>query len=103
MKTTRRTEMVEHLSETQFDDAINEAQKADETHLVRRLCFIKNVSLGDTDKMAARRVGVSQPTGGRWLNASNEGRVDGLRPSFAGRPPAKLSSEEFDELALVNR
>ncbi|MCW8173377.1 transposase [Natrialba swarupiae] len=87
MKTTRRTEMVKHLSETQLDEAINEAQKADETRLVRRLCFIKNVSLGDTDKMAARRVGASQPTGGRWLKAWNEGGVDGLRPSFAGGRP----------------
>ncbi|TMT87008.1 IS630 family transposase [Haloterrigena sp. H1] len=97
MKTTRQTEMVKHLSEKQLDEAINEAQKADETRLVRRLCFIKNVSLGDTDKMAARRVGASQPTGGRWLKAWNEGGVDGLRPSFAGGRPAKLSSEQFDE------
>ncbi|MCW8172192.1 helix-turn-helix domain-containing protein [Natrialba swarupiae] len=44
-------------------------------------------SLGDTDKMAARRVGASQPTGGRWLKAWNEGGVDGLRPSFAGGRP----------------
>ncbi|MDJ1434609.1 helix-turn-helix domain-containing protein [Halostagnicola sp. A-GB9-2] len=57
---------------------MNDAQKADKTRLVRRLCFIKNVFLGDTDKMAARRVGVSQPTGGRWLKAWNEGGVDGL-------------------------
>ena len=97
MKTARRTEMVKHLSEQQLDEAINEAQKADETRLVRRLCFIKNVSLGDTDKMAARRVGASQPTGGRWLKAWNEGGVDGLHPNFAGGPPAKLSSEQFDE------
>ncbi|WP_425461908.1 helix-turn-helix domain-containing protein [Natronosalvus hydrolyticus] len=83
--------MVKHLPEHQLDEAINEAQKAGETRLVRRLCFIKNVSLGDTDKMAARRVGASQPTGGRWLKAWNEGGVDGLRPNFAGGPPAKLS------------
>ncbi|WP_162354526.1 helix-turn-helix domain-containing protein, partial [Natrialba swarupiae] len=89
--------MVEHLSEQQLDEAINEAQKADETRLVRRLCFIKNVSFGDTDKMAARRVGASQPTGGRWLKAWNEGGIDGLRPSFAGGRPAKLSPEQFDE------
>jgi transposase len=90
MKTNRRTELVEHLSEAQLDDAINDAQKADETRLVRRLCFIKNVFFGDTDEMAARRVGVSQPTGGRWLKAWNDGGVDGLRPRFAGGRPAKL-------------
>ena len=47
--------------------------------------------------MAARRVGASQPTGGRWLKAWNKGGVDGLRSSFAGGRPAKLSSEQFDE------
>jgi len=89
--------MVQHLSEQELDEAINDAQKADETRLVRRLCFIKNVLLGDTDAIAARRVGVSQPTGGRWLTAWNEGGVDGLRPSFAGGRPAKLSPEQFEE------
>ena len=97
MKTNRRTELVEHLSEAQLDDAINDAQKADETRLVRRLCFIKNVFFGDTDEMAARRVGVSQPTGGRWLKAWNDGGVDGLRPRFAGGRPAKLSPAQFEE------
>jgi len=97
MKSVRRTEIVKHVSEKKLDEAMNEAQKADETRLVRRLCFIKNVYLGDTDKIAARRVGVSQPTGGRWLEAWNRGGVDGLRPNFAGGRPAKLSPEQFAE------
>lgn len=97
MKTDRQTEPVKHLSEGELDTAIDDAQKADETRLVRRLCFIKNVYLGDTNEMAARRVGVSHPTGGRWLQAWNEGGVEGLRPNFAGGPPAKLSSEQFGE------
>jgi transposase len=97
MTTTRRTEVMRHLSEEQLDKAIDDAQKADETRLVRRLCFIKNVFLGDTDEMAARRVGASQPTGGRWLKAWNEDAVDGLRPRFAGGQPAKLSPEQFEE------
>jgi putative transposase len=40
MKTGRQTEIVHHLSEGELDTAIDEAQKADETGLVRRLCFI---------------------------------------------------------------
>ena len=98
MKTGRQTDLVKHLSEDELDTAIDDAQKADETRLVRRLCFIKNVYLGDTNEMAARRVGVSHPTGGRWLQGWNERGVEGLRPNFAGGPPAKLSSEQFDEL-----
>ena len=97
MKTGRQTELVMHLSEDELDTAIDDAQKADETRLIRRLCFIKNVYLSDTNKMAARRVGVSHPTGGRWLQAWNERGVEGLRPNFAGGPPAKLSAEQFDE------
>jgi hypothetical protein len=31
MKTTRRTEVVKQLSEEQLDEAIDDAQKADET------------------------------------------------------------------------
>ena len=89
--------MVRHLSEDQLDRAINEAQKTDETRLVRRLCFVKNLYLGDTTKLAARRVGVSRHTGDRWLAGWNEESVDGLRPSFAGGRPAKLSPDQFEE------
>ena len=97
MATSRRIEVVKHLSEDQLDAAINEAQKADETRLVRRLCFIKNLYVGDTTKLAARRVGVSRQTGDRWLAGWNEASIDGLRPSFAGGRPAKLSPEQFEE------
>jgi len=97
MATSRRIEVVKHLSEDQLDSAINQGQKADETRLVRRLCFIKNLYFGDSSKIAAQRVGVSRFTGDRWLAAWNEDGVDGLRPSFAGGRPAKLSLEQFEE------
>ncbi|WP_224827926.1 hypothetical protein, partial [Saliphagus infecundisoli] len=41
MSGSRRFELVEHLSNGELDQAINAAQKADETCLVRRLCFVK--------------------------------------------------------------
>jgi transposase len=53
--------------------------------------------VGDTTKLAARRVGVSRHTGDRWLAGWNEESVDGLRPSFAGGRPAKLSPDQFEE------
>jgi len=56
---TRRFDVTEHLSEEALDRAINEAQKADEARLVRRLCFVKNLYAGDVLEEAARRVGVS--------------------------------------------
>jgi len=97
MTTSRRIEIQTHLSEDQLDIALSEAQKADETRLVRRLCFVKNLYLGDSTQIAARRVGVSRRTGDRWLSKWNINGVNGLRPSFAGGRPAKLSAEQFKE------
>ena len=97
MAASRRIEVVRQLSGEQLDTAINDAQKADETRLVRRLCFIKNLYFGDSTKIAAQRVGVSRFTGDRWLARWNEDGVDGLRASFAGGRPAKLSPDQFEE------
>jgi hypothetical protein len=60
MNGRRRFDVIEHLSEAELDMAINDAQKADEAQLVRRLCFVKNLYVGDVLEEAARRVGVSQ-------------------------------------------
>ena len=43
MTGVRRFEVVEHLSNTELDEAIEEAQQADETRLVRRLCLVKSL------------------------------------------------------------
>ena len=40
MKSSPRGLLVKHLTETELDHAVKEAQKADETYLVRRLCFV---------------------------------------------------------------
>jgi len=42
MNASRRFTVVEHLPDAELDDAIDAAQLADETRLVRRLCFVKN-------------------------------------------------------------
>lgn len=65
MTGTRRLEIVHHLSEKDLDHAINEAQQAGEAHLVRRLCYVKNLYAGDVLEEAARRVGVSQANSSR--------------------------------------
>lgn len=43
MKNSRRGKLVRHLSEAKLDQAIEDAQQADETRLVWRLCFVKNL------------------------------------------------------------
>ena len=90
-----------HLSEAELDAAIDDAQKADETRLVRRLCLIKNLYAGDSITEAATRVGVAQPTASRWTGRWNTHGVDGLRPDFGGGRPPKLSEQEQDQLCAV--
>ena len=48
-------------------------------------------------KEAARRVGVSPANSSRWAHAWNDAGVDGLRPSFGGDRPPKLSDEQSAE------
>ena len=92
---------MKHLSGGELDQAITDAQKVDETRLVRRLCYVKNLYAGDTREEAGDRVGISRSTTHRWAHAWNEAGVDGLRLSFGGRPPPKLSPEQFDELCGI--
>jgi putative transposase len=101
MKTSQRGQLVRHLSEEELDRAIEDAQKADETRLVRRLCFVKNLYQGDTREQAGRRVGISRSTTRRWAHAWNDAGVEGLRPSFGGGRPPKLTQAQFDELCKI--
>jgi len=47
MAASRRKEVVRHLSEDQLDEALSTAQKADETRLIRRLCFMGSIESTD--------------------------------------------------------
>lgn len=90
-----------HLTEKELDAAIDDAQKADETRLVRRLCLIKNLYAGDSITEAATRVGVAQPTASRWTERWNNHGIDGLRPDFGGGRPPKLTEQEQEQLCEV--
>ncbi|MFC4247579.1 transposase [Natribaculum luteum] len=91
MAGARRFEIVEHLTNTELNQAIEEAQKVDETRLVRRLCFVKNLYDGKTQQQAGEAVGVSQLTSSRWAREWNERGVEGLRPRFGGGRLPKLT------------
>ena len=90
-----------HLDREGLDAAIEAAQRNGEARLVRRLCLVKNCYAGDTLTEAASRVGVSQPTASRWVDAWNDDGVDGLRPDFGGGRPPRLTDDERDRLAAV--
>jgi len=101
MNASRRFTVVEHLSNAELDDAIDAAQKADETRLVRRLCFVKNLYEGKTQQQAGAAVGVSQPTSSRWARAWNQNGIEGLRPRFGGGRPPKLTPTQWDEICAL--
>jgi putative transposase len=93
--------VVEYLSHAELDQAIDEAQKADETRLVRRLCFVKNLYEGKTQQQAGAAVGVSQPMSSRWARAWNEDDIEGLRPRFGGDRLPKLTPAQWDEICAI--
>jgi putative transposase len=84
------------LTETELDQAIEEAQKADKPRLVQRLCYVKNLCAGNMREQAGDRVGTSRATT-RRARAWNDGGVERLRPGFGGGRPPKLSPTQFDE------
>lgn len=90
-----------HLTEEELADAIDDAQSAGNTRLVRRLCFIRNLYKGDSVTEAADRVGVAQPTGSRWVEAWNAGEIDGLKPDFGDGRPSKLTEQEQEQLKEI--
>ncbi|RLM83483.1 IS630 family transposase [Halobellus sp. Atlit-38R] len=101
MKSSRRGQLVKYLTEEELEQAITDAQKADETRLVRRLCYIRNLYQGDTREEAGKRVGISRSTTRRWARAWNDGGIKGLRPRFGGGRPPKLTPAQFAELCEI--
>jgi transposase len=92
---TPRAHVEKHLTEEELRDAI---KKADDRRVVRRLCFVRNLSAGDTIEMAAWRVGASQGIGSEWLTRWNEDGPAGLIPRFGGGRPPKLTHQESRDL-----
>jgi len=100
MGDSRRKEIKRHISEERLDELLGEVE--DNRHQ-ERLGFLKNLYQGDTIAEAADREGRSAATGGRWLDAWNEGGLEGLMPSFGGGRPPKLNEQQQDELVELLR
>lgn len=96
--TERQKEVKCHLTAKELDDAIDEAQRADEARLVRQLMCMKTLYLSDTLDEAAQRPGVDSTTVGRWIDRWNGTGTGGLQPSFGGLPPPKLTDQQHERL-----
>ena len=100
MERSRRKEIKHHLSEDEIDELLREAE---DKHRRRRLGFLKNLYRGDSIPEAADREGVSATTGGRWVEAWNDGGLEGLMPSFGGGRPPKLNEDQQEQLLEMLR
>lgn len=91
METSRRKNVKRHLSEEKIDELLRETEGE---HRLRRAGFLKNIYQGDLIPGAADREGRSVTIGGRWVEAWNEGEIEGLMLSFGGGWPLKIDSEQ---------
>mgnify|MGYP000739383016 CR=1 FL=1 len=96
----RRKKIKHHLTESEIDELLKEAEGE---HELRRIGFIKNLYQGDTVPEAADREGRSASTGDRWATAWNEGGIAELMPNFGGGRPPKLDEDEQKELLELLR
>ena len=87
--------VVKHLSEAELERLIkNEKSK----RFAERLIFIRSLCAGEEVETAAKKLGRCRATGYWWLQRWNEHGLEGLKPTFGGGRPAKLSSMEREEL-----
>ena len=87
--------VVKHFSEEELESLIkNEKSK----RFAERLIFIRNLYAGEKVETAAKKLGRCKVTGYLWLKRWNEHGLEGLKPTFGGGRPAKLSSMEREEL-----
>lgn len=64
----------------------------------QRLIAIKFITEGHTIQDAANLLNISYPTVHRWAKSCEMDGLDGLKPSFGGGRPSKLSYEQQVEL-----
>jgi transposase len=87
--------VVKHLSEEELESLIkNEKSK----RLAERLIFIRSLYSGEDVETAAKKLGRCRATGFWWLQRWNNHGPEGLKPSFGGGWPSKLSGAERELL-----
>ena len=87
--------LVKHLSEQELESSIKHEQNK---RFAERLIFIRDLYAGEDVEKAAKKLGRCRATGFLWLNRWNKHGLKGLKPTFGGGRPSKLSSTEISEL-----
>jgi len=87
--------VVKHLSEEELESLIkNEKSK----RFAERLFFIRSLYAGEKVETAAKKLGRCKTTGYLWLSRWNAHGLEGLKPTFGGGRPSKLSIAQREEL-----
>ena len=87
--------VVKHLSEAELESLIkNEKSK----RFAERLFFIRSLYAGEKVETAAKKLGRCKTTGYLWLSRWNAHGLEGLKPTFGGGRPSKLSIAQREEL-----
>lgn len=67
----------------------------------QRLIAIKFIIEGNTISDASKLLNLSYQTAHRWAKTCEKEGLEGLKPSFGGERPSKLSYEELIELDKI--
>jgi len=87
--------VVKHLSKEELENLIK-AEKS--KRFAERLIFIRNLYAGENVETAIEKLGRCRATGYWWQQRWNQDGLEGLKPTFGGGRPAKLSIKEREEL-----
>jgi transposase len=87
--------VVKHISEEELERLIKDEKSK---RLAERLIFIRSLYAGEKVEVAAKKLGRCKVTGYLWLSRYNVHGLEGLKPTFGGGRPAKLSSSQREEL-----
>ena len=69
--------------------------------IIKRLIAIKIISEGHTIADAAKLLGKLYQTVHRWVKICENEGLEGLKPSFAGGRPSKLTYDQMIELDKI--
>ena len=87
--------VVKHLSEEELESLIKHEKNK---RFAERLIFIRSLYAGEEVETAAKKLGRCKTTGYLWLNRWNPHGLEGLKPTFGGGRPPKISSTQREEL-----
>jgi len=87
--------VVKHLSQQALEALIKQEKSK---RAAERLIFIRNLYAGEEVEEAIQKLGHCRATGYWWLKRWNANGPDGLKPTFGGGRPSKLTKTQREEL-----